>query len=134
MHEIKNIGGYLDVDKEGFIVKKASSDKFQEKWKPVIDEVKNAYIEHFGDKLHSIYVRGSVAKGEAVDGISDIDTIALVSLSKNHINTKWAEDFNLKIVSKYPFVEKVEILASSPEQVDRKNAVHIMLKTQTICV
>ena len=133
--KIEKIGEYLGVDKDGFIVKKASVDKFQEKWKSVIEEVKNAYIEYFGDKLHSVYVRGSVAKGEAIDKVSDLDTIAIIDLPKDQIDTKWAEEFNKKIIAKYSFVKKVEIIAITPEHaISKTRGVHIILKTQAVCI
>ncbi|MDO8604572.1 MAG: hypothetical protein Q7K40_04245 [bacterium] len=135
MKKIENIGGYLEIDKDGFIIKSATQEKFQKKWKPVIEEIKQAYIEHFGGDLHSVYIRGSVAKGEAVDNLSDVDTIAIVNLPKDKIDLKWSEKFSTKIDSKYPFVNGVEIVAGTPEDAVSKNrGVHIMLKTQAVCI
>ncbi len=135
MIEIQKIGGYLEIDKDGFIIKKASADKFQEKWKPVIKEIKNAYIEHFGDKLHSVYIRGSVAKGEAIDGIADLDSIAVVNLPNEQIDIKWKEELNKQIIDKYPFIKNVEIVAGTLEHALSKNrGVHIILKTQAVCI
>ena len=135
MEKIQKIGNYLGIDKDGFIIKEASADKFQEKWKPVIEEVKNAYIKNFGDKLHSVYVRGSVAKGEAIDGIADLDTIGLVNLPKEKIDIKWKGEFNKQSSIRYPFVNGIEIVVSSPQEAVSKNrSVHIFLKTQAVCI
>ena len=135
MNKIQKIGGYLEIDKDGFIIKKASAEKFQEKWKPVIEETKNAYIEHFGDKLHSVYIRGSVAKGEAIDGIADLDSIAVVNLPKEQIDIKWKEEFNKQIIAKYPFVKNIEIVAGTLDHALSKNrGVHIIIKTQAVCI
>lgn len=135
IHEIRKIGGYLDTDQDGFIINEASPEKFQEKWKPAIAEITTAYQEHFGDKLLSVYVRGSVARGTAIDGISDLDTRAIVNLPKEQIDIKWGKKFNEKILAKYPFIKEVEITASTPEQaLDIEGGLHVMLKTQAVCV
>ena len=134
MLEIKRVGGFLGIDKDGYIVKEASLDRITEKWKTVIKETIRAYKEHFGENLLSVYVRGSVAKGDAIDGISDLDTIAVLeSFSKN--KDTWGDVFSNEMVKKYPFVEKIEITAGTREQaVDPNRAVRIMLKTQAVCV
>jgi len=133
--KIEKIGGYLGIDRDGFIVGEASAAKFQEKWKPAIEEVIAAYLENFGDKLVSVYVRGSVARGAAIDEISDLDTRAIVSIPKEQIDVKWGKEFNKEITKKYPFIKGVQISASTPEQaVNRKMGLHVILKTQAVCV
>ncbi|MDR3519607.1 MAG: hypothetical protein P4L63_01825 [Candidatus Pacebacteria bacterium] len=133
--KIQKIGGYLEVDKDGFIVKKVSEDRFQKKWKPVIEETKNVYIKYFGDILNSVYIRGSVAEGLAIDEISDLDTIAIVNLPKEQINTEWRNEFNKKIITEYPFVRRVEIFVVTPERaVNKEKGTHIILKTQAVCI
>lgn len=134
-NKIEKIGGYLGADQNGFIVNESSVLKFQEKWKPAIEETVAAYREHFGDNLTSVYVRGSVGRGKAIDGISDLDTRAIVNLPKDQIDVKWGREFNRRIITKYPFIKQVEIEVSSPEQaVDRKRGLHAILKTQAVCV
>lgn len=134
MHEIRPMGGYLEVDQDGYIVKQASIEKIPGKWKPLIEEAVSAYKNQYKDSLLSVYVRGSVAKGEAIDGISDLDTIA-VTTTLPAVGTSWGEAFSVEMVKKYPFVEKVEILAQTLGQaLDPNRGVHIMLKTQAVCV
>lgn len=135
MYEIKNIGGYLEVDLNGFIVKRASSKLIQEKWSPVIQEVIEAYKKHFNKNLLSVYIRGSVVKGEAIDQLSDIDSFAIVDSTEDEINTEWGKQFSEETVTVYPFVKGVEIFAGTPQQArDLNRAIHIMLKTQSVCV
>ena len=63
MVEIKKSGSYLELDDSGHLIKIAGPEKFQDKWKRLIEEANDFYIRECGDKLHSVYVRGSVAKG-----------------------------------------------------------------------
>lgn len=135
MTEIKNIGGYLLLDSQGNIIPSASLTKIQPQWKPLIEKTVDAYKEHYGSALVSVYVRGSVAKGEAIDDISDLDTIAVVDLEEKSISTNWGKVFSDELVGSYPFVEKIEIMAETREQaIDTNRATHILLKTQAICV
>ena len=98
--EIKPIGSYFEVDKDGYIVNPAAIDKIQQKWKPVIDAVSTSYQKIFGDKLKNVYIRGSVAKGQAVDNVSDIDTFAYVDLEKEDINFDWVNSEEKNIMEK----------------------------------
>ncbi len=107
--EIKPIGSYLDIDEEGFIVNPASHEKIQEEWKPVIDDVIKAYSQAYGEHLRTIYIRGSVAKGQAIQHVSDIDTYAYIDLPKTEINEDWIDAAKKEITTQYPFVQGVEM-------------------------
>ena len=132
--KIKSVGKYWKVDRDGYVVNDGSIDKVQEKWRPIIEEVKNAYLSHFGNKLKSIYIRGSVARGVAKEYVSDLDTIAFVDLPEDKIILDWAKKFNNHIKNKYPFVTKVEIIVDTKEKAYSNNGNRIMLKTQSVCI
>ena len=107
--QIKEIGSYFKVDDEGYLINPASSEKITDEWRPVVQDIVKGYKDHYGINLHSVYVRGSVGKGDAVPGISDIDTFAYVNLPKDQINTEWINDFEKELAQKYPFVQGFEI-------------------------
>ncbi len=111
--EIKPTGSYFEFDEDGFLKNPASLDKVQEKWRPVLDDVVAVYKKHFGDKLINVYVRGSVPKGQAVDGISDLDSFAYVDLKDDEIQSGWQAEDRKELKEKYPFVEDFEIYAES---------------------
>ena len=128
--EIKPLGSYLEVDEDGYIINPASLEKIQEEWKPVIQDVIEAYQGHFGEKLKNVYIRGSVAKGEAVKGISDIDSFAYIDLPKESIDTGWEEEAEGKIEEKYPFTKGAELMCR-PLAVGPMN---IIFLNQSVCV
>jgi hypothetical protein len=80
--EIKPIGTFLQTNAEGFIVNTTSLEQIQDEWLPAVEKVTDAYRKHFGTDLHSVYIRGSVAKGQAIHNVSDIDSFAVVTLSR----------------------------------------------------
>lgn len=127
--EIKPIGSYFEVDEDGFLKNPASLDKVQEKWRPVLGDVVEVYKKHFGDKLINVYVRGSVAKGEAVDGASDLDSSAYVDLEKDEIESGWQAEDRKNLKEKYPFVEDFEIVAKPLSDMSV-----IFMLSQSICV
>lgn len=121
MIEIKPTGSYFEIDSEGYLINPASEEKLQNEWKPVIQDIVEAYKENFGENLQSVYIRGSVAKGKAIEYISDIDTFAFVDIAKEEINNKWKKEFREKMSKLYPFVEGVELFVISlkePEDVN----------------
>lgn len=126
--EIKAMGSYFEVDEDGFLKNPASLDKVQEKWKPVLDDVVEVYKKHFGDKLINVYVRGSVAKGEAVDGVSDLDSFAYVELKDDEIGRGWQVEDRKRLKEKYPFVEDFEISVEERPESPR------WVVLQSICV
>ena len=76
----------MEVDAEGNLINEARQDKFQENWREAINDFVATVKEHLGDKVLSIYIRGSAAKGTAVDTISDLDTITILNVSKEELN------------------------------------------------
>lgn len=112
---IREIGSFFDVDSDGYLINPASKDKITAEWQPVVKDIIEAYKLHYGDLLHSVYIRGSVGKGDAVSGISDIDTFAYTNQKKNEIKTDWMDSFEKEMLAKYPFVQGVELSVDPTE-------------------
>ena len=111
--EIKPTGSYFEIDKEGYVINPASLEKIQDEWKPLIEDIINVYKKVYGEHLKQVYIRGSVAKGEAVKGLSDIDTFAYVDQSSEHLKEYNIDREILKnLKQKYNFVEDIEMGAS----------------------
>ncbi len=137
MTEILNIGRVLKTDKEGFIVSESSADKIGSPWKEAVEEIKKVYLEHLGDIVHSIYVRGTVSRGEAIEGISDIDTFAVITKKPKEIDRSWVKEVRKTLEQKYSFSTGMEIdfisyneLFDSDELFDDK----FTIKTQSACI
>ncbi len=65
------------LDANGFIVSEVSVDKIDTVYSPCIRESIESLKHLFHQQLHSVYVYGSVARGEAVTLKSDLDLIAM---------------------------------------------------------
>lgn len=65
------------LDHEGYIISDVSVDNIVDLYHECIEESINELKTIFPEKLHSIYLYGSVARGDATPGISDLDLLIL---------------------------------------------------------
>ena len=138
--EIKRIGSYLETDKQGFLQSRADAANITGSWLAVVEAVKSAYLEKFPDNIHSIYIRGSLVKGLAVEGTSDVDSFAVLktgfeqTLSYEAFKA-WAETVEQDVQAMFPFVTGVELgLETFEEAQDRENPYALILKIEAACV
>lgn len=138
MIELKRHGSYLLTDSKGFVIPKVGLQHIQDDWKPLIDEVVNYYQNTFGEHLLSVYIRGSVAKGEAVPFISDLDSFCVTNNSEPELIDK--DNTSKRLKENYPFCEHVELVAIDLQEVNeefppRKRGIwDELIKTQSVCV
>ena len=108
MIEIQETGSYFNTDKEGFLINPASVDKIQEEWRPLVDAIVESYKSMYGDTLVSVYIRGSVGKGEAIKHVSDVDSFAYADVSKEEIDWDVLKKHEEQLVAQFPFTCGIE--------------------------
>ncbi len=134
INKIKKVGSIQKLDKEGYVINNLSLGNIQEEYKNIIDDTIAFYNTKFKNDIHSIYLRGSVAKGKAIPFISDIDTLAISfrEIEKkelfNHIYF-WDE-----MDAKHDILNGVEIHFESLDKVRSSQKTQFLLKTQCICI
>jgi hypothetical protein len=137
MVEIQPLGGFLAVDDAGFIVNETSLEYIVAPWSYAVSAVIEAYRKHCGPYLHSVYVRGSVARGSAIIGISDVDTFAVVARDPRDIDLEWREAFLAGAAQRFPFATTIELNVYPIDRVlnsGRFARLRFALKTQSVCV
>ena len=66
----------LGLDQDGFIAREGSLAFVQQAFVPVVAAAKAAILSAFGpERLHSAYLCGSIPRGTAVPGTSDLDVL-----------------------------------------------------------
>lgn len=65
------------LDGNGYIVSDVSLEKIPHHYMQPINETVDRLKDIFPQQLHSVYVYGSVARGDALSGISDLDILAI---------------------------------------------------------
>lgn len=130
--EIKRTGKFHIVNNIGEIQNSSIIPIQQSEYKTVLDEIKNEILSHFKNNVHSIYIRGSVAKGIAIPFVSDMDFVVL--LKNKAVNI---DDFEIitdeKIRTKYHFVNGIEFFFITQDDVS-DSKIQFLLKTQCGCI
>ena len=66
----------VGLDQDGFIEREGAIARVPQAFAPVVDAAKAAIRDTFGhDRLHSAYLYGSIPRGTAVPGVSDLDLL-----------------------------------------------------------
>ena len=89
----------------------------------------------FGDRVHSVYVRGSVARGTAVVGRADLDLHALVR-GAPELGRPARRDVARRLEAAHPWCPRFELRASAIERLrlDRATPLGTMLALLSLCV
>lgn len=130
--KVREIGGYLSTDADGYLINDLHASDIQLNWKPPLDEILDFYIGKL-ENLHSVYVRGSVAKGCAIDFVSDIDTLAIVE-SEDPIFGRYVPRFLRQFARPYPNVKGVELAVHTIDEFRNNRTLQILIRTQCICL
>ena len=137
---VRRIGSYLELDEHGFLQSRADATKLKGEWLRAVQMLVDVYLERWSKDIHSIYVRGSLAKGLAVKGVSDIDSFAVLMPGKVQTESYdefgvWAEEVEESVQKTFSFVTGVEFGLETFERVrERDNPYTFILKTEAACV
>lgn len=137
MNEVLEIGHILETNAAGFIVNPSRAEKLIDPWKSAVEAVREGYLRHLGDKVHSIYIRGSVARGLARERVSDIDSFAVISGEVDDLS--WAAELAEEVTRRFTFCAGVEVICLPLHNLlnggdDFNASWRMILKTQCVCV
>jgi len=96
----KLIAGY-GLDSNGFIVSDVSKVNIDDVYVPSIRESVESLKKLFHQKLHSVYVYGSVARGEAIAKKSDLDLIAMFDTKLSSVKLSELKKLSGELSQKY---------------------------------
>jgi uncharacterized protein len=134
---LRSIGGFLAVDGDGLLVSAARASLILPPWKDAVDDVSLTFKSQLKGLLHSVYVRGSVACGLAIAGISDIDMFAVVQSSGEHVDLSWRPGYLDLAEAHYSFATHIEAKVYRMHRVlfePGYQYLRFLLKTQSVCV
>ena len=87
----------------------------QPQWREALDFVVARDVEHFGARLVSVLLRGSVADGAAIEGLSDLDTAVIVDAAADD-DARYAATLESDVMRRFPFCAGVESPVLSREE------------------
>src|SRR3954469_3305482 len=110
MHEIEKGGIILETDAEGHLIPDASLERIVSPWREAVDAARAIEVSRLGPHMHSLYLRGSVARGTALAGRSDIDMFAVLfdDRSSPAPPVRWPQEQTEAFLQRFPFVTSVE--------------------------
>lgn len=118
MTTIKEIGSLCITDKDGYMINQSDKKKINPIFLPVIHDVIHTYSTYLKDDLHSVYIRGSIPKGIGIEGVADLDTIAVTKQRPNKIQLNWVKKIEHRLNQKYDCVDGIELSFYSIEDID----------------
>ncbi len=133
--EIQPVGSVLGVDKDGYIVSSSAVEKMQAKWREAAEAVVEVCRRVLGENLHSVYVRGSASRGEAIDGMSDLDMMVVVREYLGEKQKSELDSVRRNLEKCYPFCRGIETSVKLLEPLEsRQNPNWFLIKVYSVCV
>src|SRR5687768_14622461 len=92
------------LDRAGFIRPEVSLDRVATLYLPVVEHLREECRTAFGNDLHSLYLCGSLVKGTAQPGISDLDALAVLRDAPEGRHEVIERDVSRSIEERYRFL------------------------------
>lgn len=99
----RRIGRYLAVDEFGNVQPDVAVDRIGIVWRPAVACVRDALMSRPG--VRSVYLRGSIPRGLAIEGLSDADFVYLSETNFDSVDI----DFARAAEAKFPFIRGIEL-------------------------
>jgi len=125
---------FAPLDSNGYIINIASIRKVSSKWKKAVDYSILLLTGLYSDDLDSVYLRGSVATGDQNEHNSDLDLLVFLKRDKFEKDYEYFNSINKRVRSKYPFIERVDIIADNRKCILDNLSYQVIIKTQSVCV
>lgn len=132
MIQPRRIGRFLSVDEFGYVEPDVAIDRIGAVWKPLVAFVSDALMNRPG--VRSVYLRGSIPRGLAIENVSDAD---FFYLSETNFETDDAA-LERAVESGFPFVKGLELSRLDRNTLERirrpqrRPYFHMLLKTQCL--
>jgi uncharacterized protein len=131
--QLRNIGRFFPLSESGFILNDCDPSYLD---KPLAERINEFYFSRFGDQLHSVYVRGSVARGNFLPGLSDLDTFGVVKINNVSQAIPGSAEASARLIAEFPDFTDIVFVVVSLEKIltDRRNPFTFLLQTQSCCI
>jgi len=129
--------GHRRLDPEGYIVPEADLANVQPEYRDVPEAAADLLVGELGPRLHSGYLYGSVVRGNAVPGRSDLDLVAVLWTPAEAGDRLAASRAEQGLVARFPllagagvtFTDRREVMA--PRQ---RYGMQVFLRDLSVCI
>jgi hypothetical protein len=128
----QRIGRFLHIDGFGYVQPDAAIDLVGRSWRPLVDFVTRSLMTR--RDIRSVYLRGSIPRGLAIENVSDADFIYISETDFDR------EDAALEATTKvnFPFIQQLKLFRLNRTELNRvhhpqrRPYFHMLLKTQSL--
>ncbi|MEU0694536.1 nucleotidyltransferase domain-containing protein [Streptomyces niveus] len=101
------------LDADGTISREGALDRVPQAFVPVVASARARIAETFGDRLHSAYLYGSVPRGTATPGVSDLDVQLALRGEPTDVDRADAAAIETALDRAFPQIDGAGILLTS---------------------
>lgn len=131
--EIRKCGSCIYADDDGYFRDDIKIENLQAKWFDVVLNYKDIIIDQYQDHILSIYLRGSIANGTAIDNISDLD-IFIISQEPLGITIEdKIRNIGLNLNKEFSFITRFDIGFYTKDSILRIKE-RVLIKLRSICI
>ncbi|MFI9363862.1 nucleotidyltransferase [Kitasatospora sp. NPDC053057] len=99
------------LDEDGYIAREGSPDRVPAEFAPVVDAARERIATAFGPaRLHSAYLYGSIPRGTAIPGVSDLDLLLALHREPTPDDHAEADALEATLDSAFPQIKGVGVL------------------------
>ncbi|ARF83140.1 nucleotidyltransferase [Kitasatospora aureofaciens] len=99
------------LDEDGYIAREGSPERVAAEFAPVVDAARERIAAAFGPaRLHSAYLYGSIPRGTAIPGVSDLDLLLALRHEPTPADRAGADALEAALDSAFPQVNGVGVL------------------------
>jgi uncharacterized protein len=92
------------LDRAGFIRPEVAPSRVTPPYLPVVDHLRDRCRAAFAEDLHGLYLTGSVVKGSARPGVSDLDALAVLRVPPTADHEALARGVADAVAARHPFL------------------------------
>ncbi len=104
------------LDAQGFIAREGSLGRVPDAFRPVVAAARDRLLDAFGARLHSAYLYGSIPRGTARVGRSDLDLLIALRAEPTDADRADARTIDEKLDKDFPQIDGGGTLLVSQEQ------------------
>lgn len=135
--QILPIGHLLKTDAEGYLINECHWSRIQPPWLALVAAWRSGCQQIWGDRLHSLYLRGSVPRGTALPHLSDLDGVIVLHGEEDDataINETALANLRQSLLRQYRFCRNIETLVFSDGELQKSPIWQAFLKVTGLCI
>jgi hypothetical protein len=135
MPQVSPTGSAFEISREGYIVNPCRQRSIKPPWNDIVSAVREVYLQRFAQQIHSVYLRGSVPRGTAIEGVADLDSFGVLRRHAELPPAGWQEEPRARLLAAFPFMSDVELeLFRFPDDSPRSRRLRFTIKTQSLSI